>query len=91
MTAIEFIRMFLAGYTFSHQPQILSSIIDTIPISICIKITKLLTPIIKTLVTLIVLIQIREPNGLQCFCNTFVQGTVRVGYSPSLLLLLNSS
>ena len=73
MTAIEFIRMFLAGYTFS---QILNSIIDSIPISIYIKITKLLTPIIKTLVTLKVLIQIIEPNGLQCFCNTFVQGTV---------------
>ena len=29
----------------------------------------------------------RDPNGLRCLCNTFIQGTVRVGYSPSLLLL----
>ena len=44
--------MFLAGYTFSHQPQILSSIAETIPTSIYKKITKLLTPIIKSFVTL---------------------------------------
>ena len=54
--AIEFIRIFLVGYTLSHQPQILSSITDTIPISIC-KITNMLTPIIKSFVALKVLIQ----------------------------------
>ena len=30
----------------------------------------------------------REPNDLWCLCSTFVQGIVRVGYSPSLVLVL---
>ena len=49
----------------------------------------LLTPIKESLVSFEVLIQNKRTQWFtdQILCSAFVQGNVRVGYSPSLLLL----
>ena len=79
--SVKFIRVFLAGYTASHKRY------NT---DIYIRKTKtLLTPIIKPFITLKVLIQNERTQWFMArtLCSAFVQGIVRFGYSPSLILL----
>ena len=74
--AIEFTQTFLAGYTSLH---------DRYDIDIYTQITtKPFTPIIKSFVALKVLIQNERTRWFTALtlCSAFVQGIVRVGYSP---------
>ena len=75
---VEFIWVFLAGYTSSHEQYNINIYIQ--------RITKLSTPIINTFVTLKVLIQNERTLWFtaQTLCSAFVQGIVIVEYSPSL-------
>ena len=79
--AVEFIQVFLAGYTFSHERYNIDIYIP--------RTTNLLTPNVKSFVTLKVLIQNERTRWftVRTSYSAFVQGIVRVGYSPSLLLL----
>ena len=75
---IKFIQVFLATYTSSHERYNIDIYIQ--------RTTKLLTHIIKSFVTLKMLIQNERTRWFtaQTLCSAFVQGIVRVRYSPSL-------
>ena len=69
----------LAGYTSSHEQYFIYAQ----------RTTKLSMPMIESFVTLKVLIQNERTWWFTAWtlCSAFAQGIVRVGYSPSLLLL----
>ena len=79
--AVEFIQAFLADYISSHERYDINIYTQ--------RTTKLLTPINESVVTLKVLIQNERIQWftVRTLCSAFVQSIVRVGYSPSLLLL----
>ena len=79
--AVEFIQAILTGYTSSPEQ-------DDIDIY-AQRTTKLLTPIIKSFVYLNMLIQNERTRWFMMWtsCSAFIQGIVRVGYPPCLLLL----
>ena len=72
---------FLAGYTSLHEQYDIDIYTQ--------RTTKLFTPIIKSFVALKVLIQNERTRWFmaQTLHSAFVQGIVRVGYSPYFLLL----
>ena len=79
--AIKSIQAFLAGYISSYERYNIDIYIQ--------RTTKLLTPIIKSIATLKLLIQNKRTWWFmaQTFCSAFVQNIVRIGYLPSILLL----
>ena len=74
--AVEFTQAFLAGYTSLHERYHIDIYTQ--------RTTKLFTPIIKSFVALKVLIQNKRTRWFMArtLRSAFVQGTVRVGYSP---------
>ena len=79
--AVEFTQAFLAGYTSLHERYDIDIYTQ--------RTTKLFTPIIKSFVALKVLIQNERTRWftVRTLSSVFLQGIVRIGYSPSLLLL----
>ena len=82
---VKFIWRFLAGYTSSHDRYDVNFNTG--------RTTKLLIPIIKSFVILKVLIQNERTQWftVRPLRSAFVQGIVRVGYSPFLLLHVMNS
>ena len=79
LVVVEFTQAFLAGYTYLHEQYDINIYTQ--------RTTKLFTPIIKSFVALKVLIQNERTRWFtaQTLCSVFVQGIVRVGYSPYFL------
>ena len=77
---VEFIRALLSSYMFSHEQYTIDIYIQ--------RTTKLLTSIIKSFVTLKVLIQNERTRWFTTQTLRSASGqNIEVGYSPSLLLL----